>query len=221
MPPAATPPAADSPAAQPANGAAARRSGGAIPQRKDGARWDQLSLVREASNATRAQIMRAGSAPAFTDLAGYEFAGINTPWFTAIGGARKFIKGFYEGSPRTDRGPEPFIQGYNIPARQNGLDGPHVAKPSDQHPKRFGFYRVHHVVPGARDSRYPDALLLDYGLGGNGLSPAGVLRDYLVQVYPDDRDLLLGHAIVALFGLRLGFGLYFVLKRLRQHDFVG
>ena len=72
---------------------------------------------------------------------------------------------------------------------------------------------------GARDARYPNALLLDYSLGGNGLF-GPPLRDYVVQVYPDDPDLLLGKAYLALAGLRIPLS-FFVLKRLRSHDFAG
>jgi hypothetical protein len=187
----------------------------------DGSRWDQLSLVREATNAEREAIMRDGVAPAFDALAGWEFAGINTAWIASLGGVKKFIKGFYEGPPRTTEGPSPFIQGYNVPVRQNGVGNPHVAKPSPERPKRFGFYRVHHVVPGARHSRFENALLLDYGLGGNpALAPDRVLRDYLVQVYPDNPELLLGYADVAAFGIRF-FMSYFVLQRMGRHDFTG
>ena len=38
---------------------------------------------------------------------------------------------------------------------------------------------MHKVVTGARDDFYPGSLLLDYGLGKNGLDPARFLRDYL------------------------------------------
>ncbi len=192
----------------------------AVSLRPDGSRWDQLSLVREADNATRAAIMRAGTAPSFDELRGWEFAGINTAWVAGLGGVRKFKKGFYEG-PARGSGPEPFIQGYNVPVRQNGVGNPHVAKPSDERPKRFGFYRVHRVQAGARDARYPNALLLDYSLGGNfALDPSNLLRDYLVQVHPDDPELLLGHAFAAVLGMRIPIS-YFVLRRMNRHDFSG
>ena len=78
---------------------------------------------------------------------------------------------------------------------------------------------MHAPVEGARDARYPNALLLDYSLGANGLF-GPPLRDYIVQVYPDNPDLLLGKAYLALFGLRIPTN-YFVLERLHQHDFTG
>ncbi|MCA9604763.1 MAG: hypothetical protein KC619_04185 [Myxococcales bacterium] len=184
----------------------------------DGDRYSWLEILRDVSNGQREAMMHAGVAPAFEDLAGWEFAGGNTLTVVRLFGIRKFAKGFYEG-PARDAGPEPFIQGYNIPVKNDADDAPHQLQPSPEKPKRFGFYRVHTPVEGARDARYPNALLLDYSLGGNGLF-GPPLRDYVVQVYPDDPDLLLGKAYLALAGLRIPLS-FFVLKRLRSHDFAG
>ncbi len=165
--------------------------------------------------------MRDGTMPAFESLAGREFAGVNTLRVTRLVGIRKFIKGFYAGPARTTGGPEPFIQGYNIVVQQNGDDEPHLARPSAERPKRHGFYRVHRVRPADTDSIYANALLLDYSLGGNPwYDPSKVLRDYLVQVYPDDPELLLGHAFVALLGVRLAMS-FFVLSRRNEHTYTG
>lgn len=185
----------------------------------DGGRYTWLEILREMSNGQREALLRGGVAPSFESLAGWEFGGGNTPPIFRLIGIRKFVKGFYEGPPRSATGPEPFIQGYNIPAEGNADDAPHVMSPSAESPKRFGFYRVHRVVPGARDDRYPNAVLLDYGLGGDGIF-GPPLRDYVVQVYPDDPDLLLGKAYLNLLGLRIPAN-FFVLKRLREHSFTG
>ncbi len=180
---------------------------------------DVRALVSEPGSVLDAK-MRAGVAPSFDDLRGWEFSGTNAGALTDLLGIRKFKKGFYEGAPRVPRGPTPFIQGYNVVVAQNGIGNPHVAKPNDESPKRHGFYRVHQVVSGARDDKYPNALLLDYGLGKNGGNPAGLLRDYLVQVDPDDKDLLLGKAYLALLGMRIPVG-FFVLVRHNKHEFAG
>ena len=177
-----------------------------------------LGLVRDASTAELELLMTEGTAPRFEDLVGAEFAGANTLSLTRLLGIRKFVKGFYEGPPRAE-GPSPFVQGYNVIVRQNADDAPHVMVPSEAAPKRHGFYRVHAVQPGARDARYPNALLLDYGLGGNGLF-GPPLRDYVVQVHPDDPDLLLGKAYLAFGPVRIPVS-FFVLQRLRTHDFRG
>lgn len=184
----------------------------------DGSRYTWLDLVTNVGNGVRETLMINGTAPLFSDLAGSEFRGGNALRFTRVLGIRKFAKGFYEGPARA-QGPEPFLQGYNVKVVQNADAAEHILWPSAEKPKRHDFYRVYRVQPEARDNRYPNALLLDYGLGGNGLFGAP-LRDYLVQVYPDDRDLLLGKAYVALAGLRIPVG-FFVLQRMRTHDFRG
>ena len=163
--------------------------------------------------------MHIGVSPEFTSLSGWEFDGINTGRLAAP--VRKFRKGFYHGPERGPAGPTSCIHGYNVPIHQDGLGRPHRAKPDDESPRRFGFYRVQAVDPASRDRRYPGALLLDYGLGGNHpLDPSSRLRDYLVQIYPDDPDLLLGHAFYAIARCRIPVG-FFVLARARTHDFCG
>jgi hypothetical protein len=184
----------------------------------DGTRFSYLDLVKGVSDATRDAVMRAGVAPEFSSLAGWEFDGTNTGAITDLVGIRKFRKGFYEGAPRVPEGPQPFLQGYNVVVAQDGIGKPHVAVPSEAAAKRHGFYRVHAVDPASADNVYPNALLLDYGLGRNGIEPSGLLRDYLVQVYADDANLLLGRAYVALAGARIHGG-YFVLARGRRFDF--
>lgn len=182
-------------------------------------RWDGLSLARSATNAERRELMRRGTAPDFDRLVGWEFAGVNTAWHTPIVGIRKFKKGFYRGPARAPSGPEPCIHGYNVNVRQNGVGEPHIAKPSEDRPTRHSFYRVYAASAGPRRN-YDNALMLDYGLGGGfALNPARLLRDYLVQVYPDDPDLLLGHAFAAL-GIWIPLS-FFVLVRNNEHDFSG
>lgn len=182
-------------------------------------RWDQLSLYSRAEEQTLVRLMREGTPPAFDDLAGYEFDGINIGVLPGLIRVRKFRKGFYEG-PERSGGPRPFIQGFNIPVEQNGVGQPHLALPDPQSPKRFGFYRVYRVRPGSMDALYPNALMLDYGMGANGVDPSRFLRDYMVQVYPDDPTLLLGHALIALGPTRRAVS-FFVLKRAGRHSFAG
>ncbi len=175
--------------------------------------------VYNAPARTLFAIMAEGTAPPFDDLAGWEFNGLNIGLGPGLIGIRKFRKGFYRGAPR-GAGPEPFIQGYNIPVKQNGAGNVHIAKPSDATPKRFGFYRVFEAAKDVRFNRWPGALLLNYGMGGNGFRIEGLLRDYLVQVVPGQSDVLLGYAVFALGPLTIPGG-FFVLDRWGKHTFTG
>ncbi len=164
------------------------------------------------------QLLTNGTAPTFDELLGWEFDGTNVGFMPGVLGLRKFRKGFYRGKNLADPGPEPCIHGYNIPVYQDGVDKPHRAKPSDESPKRFGFYRVHSGAANKNFCKYPNALLLDYGLGANGWDPSRFLRDYLVKVHTGSADVLLGKAYLSL-GIIKPFAGYFLLQRRRQHQF--
>jgi hypothetical protein len=183
-----------------------------------GERWTWLSMMERARTSDLEQMMLAGTPPKMESLVGSEWRGGNCVRLYSLIGIRRFVKGFYEGPERAS-GPSPFVQGYNIPCPRMADDAPTRCKPSDETPHRHGFYRVHAPVPGARDSYYTNSVLLDYGLGGNGLF-GPPLRDYVVQVYPDDPDLLLGKAYGAIGPLRIPLN-FFVLSRWRTHDFRG
>lgn len=168
-----------------------------------GIRFLELARMRDEDLE---RLFASARGPDLDSLAGCEWRGYNTPWFAAALGIRKFIKGFF----RLDRG----VEGYNIPVVQNGLEGPWLAKPSRENPKRFGFYLVGRVNPGSRDSLYPAALLLDYGASPRNpwYRVERVLRDYLVQD-PQNRDILIGKAYLAL-GPRVPSN-FFLLEKLR------
>jgi len=149
------------------------------------------------SDARREEILRASKAPAFDSLAGYEWIGFNVSALVRMLGLQKFIKGFFQGNAH--------LEGYNIPVLQNGLDAPWLAQPSEESPRRFGFYTVT-AVDGAAPSRiYPQAVLLDYGASQR--NPVRrierAIRDYLAQPDPADPDVLLGKAYFALGRLRI------------------
>ena len=84
-------------------------------------------------------------------------------------GIRQFIKGFFSVRDQAF--------GFNTPAKQSGLEGRWVAKPDEANPKRFAFYSVEARHSGAG---HPQAVLLDYSRGDNGL-PAKLIRDYVVR----------------------------------------
>jgi hypothetical protein len=149
-----------------------------------------------------------GATPDLGQLVGWDFCGTNTPPWARIAGIKKFVKGFFR------KGDE--VYGYNCPVAQNRLRAPWFARPSDESPKRFGFYKVAPVDPLARDNAYLHAVLLDYGKGGNKIwDPSAGLRDYLVQVDREDPDLYLGKAYYALGPARIEAN-FFVLHRRRK-----
>ncbi|MBI4348238.1 MAG: hypothetical protein HY553_15460 [Elusimicrobia bacterium] len=171
-------------------------------------RYERLA---RASDRELEEHLRGGRPPDAPSVAGYEWRGYNTAPFTAVLGIRKFIKGFFAGPGG--------LEGYNIPVKQNGLNGPWLHRPHPEHPRRFGFYRVARVQADAKDSLYLNAVLLDYGASPRNfrLAPERVLRDYLVQPFQDDPDLLLGKAYVALGPCRVASN-FFVLGRLAATD---
>jgi hypothetical protein len=122
---------------------------------------------------------------------------------------QKFKKGFFVGPGQKAESGE--VMGFNVLIKQ-GIKDQWPALPREDAPKRFGFYRVAKVKPEEKDNKYPHALLLNYGISRNGLHPARLLRDYLVQVESDNPDLYLGRAYFALGPLRV-FPSFFVLER--------
>jgi hypothetical protein len=154
------------------------------------------------------KIFVRGVMPNLDDMIGWEFRGINhlplnrLPIANLVG-IKKFVKGFF-------RAEDGRVMGYNSPVKNNALDGRwHVAE------KRFGFYEVAPVDPTARDNKYLHAVLLNYGKGGNpAYDPSQVLRDYVVQVDPNNPDLLLGKAYGAFGPLRIPTN-FFILERFR------
>jgi len=173
----------------------------------------QLALARASLGELERALVR-GATPELDALIGWEFRGINAtppgvPPIARLAGVQKFVKGMF-------RAEDGRARGYNCPVVQNALDGRWQPRPVGGEPRRFGFFRIAPVDPTARDNRYLHALLLDYGKGGNpAWDPSRSLRDYLVQVEPDNPDLLLGKAYVAAGPARVAIG-FFVLERWRN-----
>jgi len=166
--------------------------------------YEQIARL---SNARLLEIFRQGATPDIKKLLGYEFRGFNTPAFAKLIGIQKFKKGFYS------KDGKPF--GYNIPVRQNGLDGPWICKPNDDNPKRFGFYSLNPPGTSPLSSKEPQALLLNYADGKNGIFEGAMLRDYVVQPYRDNADLYIGKAYIEVAGI-LVFSNYFIIERHRE-----
>lgn len=153
-----------------------------------------------------ADVFRGGTAPDVASLVGWEYRGYNQPFITQVLGFRKFKKGFYERDGR--------VRGYNVPVVQNGLDGRWICRPSDDAPKRFGFYSVTTVGAAGADTKESECLLLDYADGGNGFFEGSFLKDYVRRV-DDGDDLLLGKAYSSVGRAQL-MPTFFVIERDRR-----
>lgn len=151
-----------------------------------------------------------GTTPKLANLVGWEFRGMNQPFWARLANIKKFIKGFEQ---RTDG-----VYGYNSPVVQNPVSQPWISKPRGRTAKRFGYYRVDRVDAADIDNKYLHAVLLDYGKGGNSrFDPSAGLRDYVVQVDANNPDLYLGKAYYAIGSKRLSTN-FFILERLRRAD---
>jgi hypothetical protein len=157
-------------------------------------------------------VFREADGPAPKALAGWEWRGFNTPWWTRALGVQKFIKAF----DTTARG----VEGYNIRVGQRGIDAPWTQQPSPEDPRPFGFFDVAPVDTKSRDAAYPRATLLNYGTSARNRLyriddlTMKVLRDYVVQPDARDPNVMLGKAYIALGPFRL-YSNFFVIERSR------
>ncbi|MFC1849407.1 hypothetical protein ACFL27_04275 [candidate division CSSED10-310 bacterium] len=177
-------------------------------KKPDGSLFDFVSLA-VASDEVLEEVFIRGTPPSFRDLEGWEFRGYNTWDVTHLLGIRKFKKGFYRDSA-TPRGE---LWGYNVQIEHNGLGEEWNDIIRQGKSVKHGWYRVYPVKINEIDNKYLNALLINYDCDRNPLvDPTRFLRDYLVQVYPDNTDLYLGKAYVAFSVFRICVT-YFILDR--------
>jgi hypothetical protein len=171
-------------------------------------RLSYQTLCTSSSSELEALLLE-GLTPTLEDLSGWEFRGFNVSPAAELIRSRKFKKGF-QPDPRDGAG----LLGYNVKVRQNGILNPWIPVLEQGEPVRHAPFAVYPVRLAERDNLYPRALLLNYAAapGRPLVDPSILLRDYLVQVYPDDQDLYLGKAYGAIGPLRV-LGGYFVLGR--------
>ena len=177
-----------------------------------GGKRHTFESIVAAEHATHVELFMRGTAPNLRDLEGWQYDGRNLSLVSFFLRVRRFIKGFVTNRAGTDPAT---IDGYNLWARQDdGLASPWEPSSLDRH----GFYKVYAVKPDEPDNKYPHALMFNYALGDNPWNhPSRFLRDYVVQVYPDDPGLLIGNADFALGPTRV-FGGYFVMRRRGRVD---
>lgn len=180
-------------------------------RRPDGERYDYVSLA-VASCDILENVLRHGTQPKLENLVGWEFKGYNSLDLTEILGFRKFKKGFYldDSSKDISNG----INGYNVKVIQNRLGEEWIDVTKKGKPFIHGYYNAYPVKINEIDNKYLNAILLNYNCDKNPpYDPSKFLRDYLVQVYPDNNDLYLGKAYIALGNVIRIFVSFFVLER--------
>jgi hypothetical protein len=171
-----------------------------------GERYDYVALCN-ASDDDLEDVMWMGVRPDPLVLAGWEFRGWNTADITYAIANKKFKKGFFKKGGSD-------VGGYNVVVVQNQLGDPWIDKLKGTDAMRHSFYDVYPVKLDEVDHRYPNAVLLNYGVSEKNfmLNPARFLRDYLVQVYEDNPDLYLGKAYAAVGPFRM-FQSFFILEK--------
>lgn len=178
------------------------------------------------------RILREGKTPDMDALVGWELRGWNVvdalgKPVVAVLGIQRFAKGFYQAAGEAPPSSGGKLLGYNVDIHRGGLDEEWREKPSAEAPKRRGFYVVYPPGEGPRPVRdYDHALFLDYTarsdkngvFDGGPLYGDGGLKDFLVQVDPDDDTLFLGKAYMRVPPLTVPAG-FFVVQRWRQAHF--
>jgi len=158
-------------------------------------------------------LLEAGHPIAEDELAGHEYRGVSLGLPAVIEKLtwKKFRKAFHrEGGA---------LRGWNVRLEQNGLEGPDRPKRRRGEPFTFGHFAVRPLA-GYRLGRYrgrpvevPEGLMLDYGLGANGLDPIRFLRDPIVALRPGDATLLFGWSYLDLGIRRVPTPSFFTLER--------
>ena len=162
------------------------------------------------STSTLKELMNVGKQPNKESLAGSEYLGLTVGRLPEWFGFQKFVKAFHLTEFQWSGNP---IIGNNLRVTQNGFAALYIKLKKNGKPVEQGYF----VVESARDNpkwnHYNNASFLDYGKGDNSLKePARFLRDYLVQPFPENKDILLGHAFIYILGLKFSVG-FFVLEK--------
>lgn len=148
----------------------------------------------------------AAPAPSFDALAGYEWRGYYTAPNVRYLGLKKLIKAFF----RAEHGDE----GCDIKVFQNAFADPWKPRTRRGRLDAFAFYRVGPQTEATRLARNPRALLIDYAASPRNpvYHVERAIRDYLVQPFAEDPDVMLGRAYVGIGAYRFASS-FFVLQR--------
>lgn len=149
-------------------------------------------------------LLQAGQPTRPEALVGWLFHGwslaMPAPLFSLFG---RFGKTFHH-DPESGR-----VRGWNVRMRQN-VEGWEPALFRGR-AITYGHYELIDAPGGALARQYPNAVLIDYGKGGNrAWDPLGRVRDWVVAV---DDDLLVGRMYLSLGGRQVATPSYFGLAR--------
>lgn len=170
-----------------------------------------LALWKKKTSELEA-LMKSGSQPTPQQLDGYRFRGLNVGFGPKLLGIQKFIKCFF----MKDYGYGAMMTGNNFVVKQNAAQAEYITVQKKGRDKVQGYYLVENASGNERWNEYPNAALLHYGRGNNAWwDPAAKLRDYLVQPYSDNPNLLLGKAYFSVGPFKIKGG-YFILERLSK-----
>ena len=178
--------------------------------------------IAKADKKTLEEVLKNGTMPDLESMAGWEFDGYNLTFIATVLGIKKFRKGFYkELEKNTCEGcscETEAYKGYNVKMEQNKFEEPWKYK--NGKPQRFGWFNIiRHYKFHKALALYTNAALLHYGLDKrNTMFEGKMLRDFLVQVNDNDKDLYLGKAYNAV-GKNLVMPSYFVIKRAEKVKF--
>lgn len=177
-----------------------------------------FETLAKADKKTLDDVMENGKMPDLESMAGFEFDGYNLTFMASILGIRKFRKGFYKYKWNKVLDLWRYA-GYNVKMKQNSFKKPWEYKGKE--PKKFGWFEIFTLNRFKEEGldMYPNATILHYGLDKrNTLFEGKMLRDYLVQVNDNDKDLYLGKAYNAI-GKNLVMPSYFIIKRAEKVNF--
>jgi hypothetical protein len=165
---------------------------------------ERFSEIENLAPAELEELMLAGQPVALDEISGHLWHGwslaMPAPLFKLFG---RFGKTFVHDEARG------VVRGWNVRMRQGG-DGWEPALFRGR-PITYGHYVAVAEPPGALAARYPNAFLIDYGIGGNrSWDPLARVRDWVVAL---DDDLLLGRMYLWLGGRNVQTPSWFGLAR--------
>jgi len=163
----------------------------------------------ELSRAQLAAALQAGHPIASEALANRVYRGVSLglPAFVDRLAWKTFAKVFLRDRQRQ------VLRGWNLRLEQTGLEGPLVPRRRKGVDFHFGHFRVEPAAGYTMPRPLPQALVLDYGRGGNPrFDPTNAIRDPIVAVHEGSAELLLGWTYLDLGALRVGTPSYFTLE---------